>query len=159
MTGHVHQISVSKGGVPKTAVPHARITRDGVESDVQRNRKHHGGPDRAVCLCALEVIERLRAEGHHIAPGTTGENLTIAGLDWPRIAPGARLLIGSGDGRVELEIVSYTAPCSTIRHSFKDLNSNRIKQELHPGESRVYARVLREGTVRTGDPVRLDSES
>ena len=31
----------------------------------------------------------------------------------------------------------------------------RVAQKVHPGWSRLYARVLREGTVRTGDAVRL----
>lgn len=150
-TGRLHQISISRGGVPKLPVPEARVTREGLAGDWQNDRKHHGGPDRAVCLLALEVIERLRAEGHPIAPGTAGENLTVHGLDWALVVPGARLR--SGD--VELEVVSYTAPCSTIRESFADLEFRRIKQELHPGDSRVYARVTHEGVLRQGDPVVL----
>jgi len=31
----------------------------------------------------------------------------------------------------------------------------RISQKLHPGESRVYARILREGVIRPGDKARL----
>ena len=31
----------------------------------------------------------------------------------------------------------------------------RVSQKRHPGFSRVYARVVREGIIRTGDPVRL----
>jgi MOSC domain-containing protein YiiM len=155
MIGSVHQVSVSpRGGVPKLGVPSARVTRDGVEGDWQQDRKHHGGPQRAVCLFSLEVIRRLRGEGHPIGPGTAGENVTIEGLEWARMTPGARVTIGGEDG-VELEIVSYTEPCSTIRESFAGLDSKRIKQELHPGESRVYARVLKEGVVREGDGVHL----
>lgn len=154
---HIHQISVSRGGVPKLALPRAGITRDGVEGDKQNDLQHHGGPERAVCLLALEVIERLRSEGHPIAPGTTGENLTVVGLDWAKVGPGVRLEIegADGSGPVELEVVSYAAPCSTIRDSFADLDSRRIKQDLHPGDSRVYARVLREGVVRAGATVRM----
>jgi MOSC domain-containing protein YiiM len=48
--GRIVQISVSNGGVPKTAVPEARITEEGVEGDRQRHTEIHGGPDRAVCL-------------------------------------------------------------------------------------------------------------
>lgn len=151
---HIHKISISPpptGGVPKLSVASARITRDGVEGDWQQDRKHHGGPDRAVCLFSLELIERLRGEGHPISPGSTGENLTVSGLDWPTLVPGTRLAIGDHATGPILEIASYTVPCSTIRASFKDLDSKRIKQELHPGESRVYARVVREGMVRAGD--------
>ena len=45
---HLHQISVSNGGVPKLAVPKARVTKNGVEGDHHRNTELHGGPDRAV---------------------------------------------------------------------------------------------------------------
>ncbi len=150
MIGHIHQISISNGGVPKMAVRECRVLKDGLEGDWQHDRKHHGGPERAVCLFSLEVIERLRSEGHPIGPGTTGENLTVSGVEWKRAVPGARVLIGDR-GNVELELVSYAAPCSTIRESFRDLDSRRIKEELHAGESRVYARVVREGLVQTGD--------
>ncbi len=158
MNGRVHQISVSNGGVPKLAVPRARISTTGVEGDRQRDMKHHGGPERAVCLFSLEVIGRLRAEGHPIVPGSAGENLTIEGLEWAALAPGARIEIGAaaaGSSAIVLEIVSYTRPCSTIRGSFTGLEFNRIFQELHPGESRLYARVLREGLVRVGAGVRI----
>jgi MOSC domain-containing protein YiiM len=150
--GKVVQIGLSNGGVPKRPVPSARVTRDGVEGDRQNDLKHHGGPERAVSLFSLEVIERLRAEGHPIAPGTAGENLTLAGLDWHAVKPGCRLRF---DGGVELEVASFTNPCSTIRDSFTDLDFRRIKQDLHPGESRVYARVLAEGTISAGEAVSL----
>ncbi|HMN42040.1 MAG TPA: MOSC domain-containing protein [Phycisphaerales bacterium] len=152
----MHQISVSDGGVPKRAVARARIATSGVEGDRQRDTRHHGGPERAVCLFSMEVIRRLRAEGHPIVPGSAGENLTIEGLDWARVAPGAVLEIDAdGSAPVALEVVSYTRPCSTIRDSFAGLDSNRILQDTHPGESRVYARVVREGTIAVGAGVRL----
>lgn len=145
----VASLQVSNGGVPKLAIPEARITRLGLEGDRQRNRKHHGGPDRAVCLYSRERIEQLRAEGHPIEPGSTGENVTLAGVPWERMVPGVRLRCGDAT----LEVVSYTVPCKTIRQSFADGRFVRISQELHPGWSRVYARVLEEGHVRIGDPV------
>lgn len=147
---HVHQINVSNGGVPKRAVPEARITLDGVVGDRQRSPDIHGGPDRAVCLFSLELIEALRAEGHPIAPGSSGENLTLAGLNWGQIKPGVRLGIGE---TVRVEMVSYTAPCRNNAVWFKKGNYARISQKRHPGWSRLYARVLTEGTVRQGDPV------
>lgn len=152
MSARVHQLSVSGGGVPKLPVPRAEVTANGIVGDRQRNRLFHGGPKRAVCLFALEEIERLRAEGHPVAPGTTGENVTVAGLPWERVHPGARLALGA---EVVLEVTSYTAPCKNIGPSFRDGDFTRISQKLHPGESRVYARVLTPGIVRTGDPVVL----
>jgi MOSC domain-containing protein YiiM len=84
---HVHQINISNGGVPKTLVPRARVTVNGVVGDDHNDKVHHGGPDRALCLFSLEVIERF--------------------------------------------------------------------QSHHPGESRVYARVIRTGEITAGDAVRL----
>lgn len=147
---HVHQVSLSDGGVPKHAVSSAQVTIEGLTGDRQRNRKYHGGPARAVCLFSLEVIEALRAEGHSIGPGSAGENLTVTGLDWSRLKPGDHLSIGD---HVQLEIMSYTAPCRLNGQWFKDGKYERIAEETHPGWSRLYARVLREGTVRTGDRV------
>jgi MOSC domain-containing protein YiiM len=152
-SGTVHQVSVSNGGVPKRAVPQARITVKGVEGDRHNNQVLHGGPERAVCLFSLDVIEALQAEGHPIAPGSAGENLTIASLDWDRVKPGVRLTIGQG---VRLEIMTYTAPCDKNAEWFKDQDFSRISQKKHPGCSRLYAKVLAEGLVRPGDPVTIE---
>lgn len=149
--GTVVQISVSRGGVPKLAVPRARLSSDGVEGDRQNDRRHHGGPDRAVCIYSLELIEALQREGHPIVPGSAGENLTVSGLDWDSIAPGIQLTIG---GAV-LEVVSFTVPCKTIRASFADGRFERISQKTNPGWSRVYARVLSAGEARMGDAVEI----
>ena len=151
---HIHQISVSDGGVPKLSVPEARITVDGVAGDRQRNLGVHGGVDRAICLFSLEVIEALQAEGHSIKPGSSGENLTVAGLNWAQLKPGDRLRIGDA---VRLEIVKYTEPCRFNAQWFRDVNFNRINQKKHPGWSRLYARVLAEGVVRSGDVVTVET--
>lgn len=57
---HVHQINLSDGGVPKLPVWEASVGKEGLSGDRQRNLKFHGGPDRAVCLYSLELIERLQ---------------------------------------------------------------------------------------------------
>jgi MOSC domain-containing protein YiiM len=149
--GRVVQVNVNpRGGVPKHAIEATEITTKGVAGDKQRDRRFHGGPQRAVSLFSIERIEALRAEGHPIAPGSTGENLTLAGVDWDAIKVGDRLRVGEW---VELEITGYASPCSNIEASFADGAFKRMSQKLHPGWSRLYARVLAEGTVRAGDPV------
>lgn len=150
---HLHQISRSDGGVPKLPVAEARVTADGVMGDHQRNREAHGGVERAVCLFSLELIEALQAEGHSITPGASGENLTLAGLDWARLAPGDRVQIGE---TLLVEIVSYTSPCRHNAQWFTAGDFSRISQKRHPGWSRLYARVLVEGVVRTGDRVTVE---
>jgi MOSC domain-containing protein YiiM len=150
--GRIEQLSISKGGVPKLPVQEAVVGELGLEGDVQRDKKHHGGPDRALCLYSLEVVQALQAEGHPIQPGNTGENVTISGIDWEQVVPGVRLQLGAG---VLVEVTSYTAPCDNNVAYFKDGDFMRMSQKLHPGWSRVYARVLSGGTLRPGDEVEL----
>ena len=147
--GRVASLNVSGGGVPKLPVPSAEVTPEGVAGDRQRNRTHHGGPDRALCLWSLERIHALQAEGHPVAPGSTGENVTVADIDWASVVPGVRLRIGP----VLAEVTAYTTPCRTIARSFAWGRSGRVSQRTHPGWSRVYARVIDAGRVAEGDPV------
>ncbi len=151
-TGRIAQIGVSPGGVPKLPVEEAEVTELGIIGDGHRDSENHGGPERALCLYSLERILALQAEGHPIAPGTAGENLTIEGLDWELVVPGCRLRLGDV---VVAEVTRYTTPCRTIRASFAGGDFNRIHHQLHPGWSRVYARVLRGGRIRTGDLVEI----
>ena len=144
-------VNVSRGGVPKRPVSQAWVGPQGLEGDVQRDRRHHGGPDRAVCLLALELIEALRAEGHPIEPGSAGENLTVAGVDWRELVPGTVIEVGGA----QLEIASYTVPCKTIKGSFAAGEFTRLSNQLHPGWSRLYARVIRQGVVHSGDHITL----
>jgi MOSC domain-containing protein YiiM len=148
-SGWVASLNVSNGGVPKRPISEVRITRNGIEGDRQRDLRYHGGPERAVSMFSLERIQALQTEGHPIDAGTTGENITVGGLDWDRVLPGSRLRIGE----VELEITAFAAPCKTIRRSFVGEAFVRMSQRVHPGFSRVYARVSREGSVRVGDAV------
>ena len=149
-TGHLFQISISGGGVPKHALQRASIDTEGVAGDKHRDMEHHGGPDRAVCVFSLERIVALQGEGHPIYPGSAGENITISGVDWDTVIQGSRIQLGE---QVVLEVTKYTEPCSNIRGSFADNNSNRIHQNKYAGWSRVYARVLQTGEVKVGDKV------
>jgi len=153
LIGSVAAINISGGGVPKRRISGAQVSRSGLDNDTQDDKKHHGGPERAVCLYSLERIRSLQTEGHPIDIGTAGENVTVEGIDWDQIVPGVTLGIGD---EVLLEIVSFTNPCKTIRASFIAGEFVRIAQKLHPGWSRVHARVLREGQVRFGDPVQVN---
>lgn len=149
-TGKVLQVNVSLGGVPKHPVERAWVNRFGVEGDRQSENTLHGGPHRAVCLFAMEVIERLQSEGHPIEPGGVGENLTTWGIEWSLLPVGTRARVGE---TLELELASSTTPCKKQVHNFSDGNFNRILIERHPSDSRMYARVLREGEVRPGDAI------
>jgi MOSC domain-containing protein YiiM len=66
---------------------------DGVEGDWQKNRKYHGGPDRAVCLYSEEQYAEIRAEGVNAGNGDFGENFTTRGLDLQALDVGSRLRV------------------------------------------------------------------
>ena len=151
MRGVLHSINVSAGGVPKLARGSAAVRVGGVEGDRQRDLRYHGGPTRAVSLYSLELIRALAAEGHPIDVGCIGENFTLEGVAWDRMVPGATLEVGV----VQLELTAYAAPCSNLVPYFAGGKFVRVAQKVHPGWSRLYARVLREGTVQVGDAVRL----
>ena len=150
--GTLVSINISGGGVPKRHVSGAEVSRLGLVGDAQNDTKHHGGTERAVCVYSLERIRSLQDEGHPIDVGTAGENLTVEGIEWDIVVPGVQLHVGSD---VFLEVASFTNPCKTIRESFIDGKFVRIAQNLHPGWSRVYARVISEGQIHFGDPVEV----
>ena len=150
--GRIVQVNISHGGVPKLPIEAGTVTPLGIEGDYHNDVDGHGGPLRALCLFTLEEIERLQSEGHPIAIGTAGENITLAGIELATLAIGTQLQLGDD---VRIEITGFAAPCTTIGESFKDHYFTRISHKVHPGESRVYARILQVGVVRPGDTVRI----
>jgi MOSC domain-containing protein YiiM len=148
-SGRIVQVAVSPGGAPKLPVPSARVTAGGVDGDRQR-MKNHGGPDRAVMLYSVEQIEALRRQGHPIAPGGVGENVTVEGIDLGSLGPGDRIRLGSS---VVLEITMYPKPCDGIGAAFLGRDFLQVWHERHPGMSRLAARVLSEGEIAPGDQV------
>lgn len=147
--GVVEQISRSGGGVPKLAVPRADLDEHGVVGDAQADRRNHGRPWQALCLWSAEVVEEWAADGHPLGFGSAGENLTVRGLDWSGLTPGVRLLVGTA----LVQVTAYAIPCAKNAHWFTDGYFRRMAHDVSPGRSRLYASVLRPGTVAAGDPV------
>ena len=150
MSAVVHSINVcAEGGVPKHSVNAARIDVEGVEGDYNkfRTERRGGTSSRAVCLFSLERIEQLEVEGHPISVGSTGENITIEGLDWPSLEVGMQVKVGGA----LLELSEPCVPCFKIEESFIDGRFARIDHEQEFGWSRWLASVGEEGMVTTGD--------
>jgi len=147
--GTLVSINISNGGVPKRPLPACLVRAGGLQGDRQRDLRYHGGPDRAVSLFSEDLIAALQAEGHPISAGTIGENFTLKGISWAEMIPGATLNVGE----VRIELTDYAAPCNNIAASFQRRYIGRVSQQANPGWSRLYARVLKEGTVRVGDAV------
>jgi MOSC domain-containing protein YiiM len=148
----IASVNISPGGVPKLPVEGAWVGSRGLAGDGHNEPEpSHGGPDKAVCLYAVESIARVAADGHTAFPGAFGENLTLQGIELLTLASGDRLAIG--DAGLVIQLTERSEPCQTIAHWFVDRRIARIGSPQHPEDARWYARVLREGTVRTGDRV------
>jgi MOSC domain-containing protein YiiM len=146
MNGVLAQLNVSPGGIPKSAVLFAHVTRDGVAGDWQNNRKYHGGPDRAVCLFSEELYAALRAVGVDLVDGAVGENFTTRGVDLQHLAVGDQLRVGA---ECVIELTEIRVPCRTL---------TKLHARLHhmiQGRSGWVAKVVSEGTVRPGDPIEV----
>jgi MOSC domain-containing protein YiiM len=142
----VAQVSISGGGIPKRAVPSAVVGVQGVQGDGHADRHHHGGPDRAVCIFSEELYLWLREEhGIDLPAGSVGENFTTRGLDLAELKVGDRLQAGE----CTIEITDVRTPCFKLRKWHPDL------PRLIDGRSGWMARVISEGTVRAGGPIRM----
>src|SRR4051812_6880208 len=111
MTGALLQLNVSRGGMPKLPVLQARVSASGVEGDLQKNKKYHGGPNRAVCLFSTELYDRLRSFGIDLQPGAVGENFTTTGVDLQQLAKGNRLKVGG----CIIQITDVRVPCRNLK--------------------------------------------
>ena len=147
MSPTLAQLNISPGGMPKRPIPSAVVTRDGVEGDWQKNRKYHGGPDRAVCLFSEELYAWLRDQGvAGLFNGAIGENFTTRGIDLLSLAVGDRLLVGA---ECVIELTDVREPCRQLK------KWDERFPKLIVGRSGWMAKVVEEGEVSEGDPIEL----
>jgi MOSC domain-containing protein YiiM len=149
--GTVEQLNTSDGGVPKRPVDAVEVDSTGVVGDRQAVRRHHGRPWQALCIWSADVIDQLAAEGHPIAAGRAGENITVRGLPWADVRAGVHLQMGE----VRAEVSVFALPCVTNAQWFVHRDFERMHHERGP-VSRVYASVVSGGRIATGDPVVLE---
>lgn len=142
------------GGVPKPRVNTLDVTTLGIRNEIIRDKKHHGGMEKAVCLMSSETIEHLQSLGHPIVGGSTGENLLL-NIPQESLKTGVQLKFD----QVQLEITMAASPCKTIAESFTSGDFNQLSDKKYPGQTRWYARVLREGIIHEGEQVSINSNA
>ena len=140
------------GGVPKPSVDSIDVETLGIKGEIIRDKKHHGGADKAVCLLTQDVLQQLQDDGHPIVGGSTGENILID-VPFDSLRPGIQIEFRE----VKLEITMAASPCKTIGDSFINQNFNAISDKKYPGRTRWYARVLVEGTVHQNEQLTINS--
>ncbi|WOC11811.1 MOSC domain-containing protein [Gordonia sp. MP11Mi] len=128
-----------------------KVGEYGLYADVQVDRKHHGGLDKAIYVYAQEDIDFWETElGRKIPFGFFGENLRTEGIDVNAAKVGERWRIG---GDVIVEVTSPRIPCQTFARWMGDDSDGWVKrfaQERRPGP---YLRVVKRGSVTVGDEI------
>ena len=143
MKGHVEAVCTSeKKGVVKHAVPAIELKPGvGIVGDA------HAGPwHRQVSLLPAESIATVRAILPDLEDGAFAENVITSGVDPKSAGVGARVFLGDA----ELEITQIGKKCHAtcaIGVATGDC--------IMPREG-VFCRVLRGGTLRAGDPIRIE---
>lgn len=153
----VHQLLPDAGTVGVTAHDKRPVDRAvrvgpfGLRSDVQADRKHHGGLDQAVYVYSQDDADYWSAQlGRELSPGFFGENLRIAGIDPNNARVGERWRVGT----VELEATYAREPCQTFaRWVGGDDQRGWVKRFAAAGRFGTYFRVVKAGEVRAGDEI------
>lgn len=123
----------------------------GIEGDAICDKKNHGGPDQALYIYGGADYAWWEQEiGRELTPGTFGDNLTISELESAAFNVGDTLHIGE----VTLQVTSPRIPCGTFATRMGDPQwVKKFRAAERPG---LYVRVIREGVIKTGDPVTVE---
>ena len=97
-----------------------------------------------------EIQDKLNGENWPIKRGDIGENFTISGIVHSHFSPGQQFQLGE----CILEISFECDPChnlAVLPYVGEDKLNEFIKTLMH--RRGWYAKVIKEGTVKTGDPI------
>lgn len=127
-----------------------RLRSRNLDGDGQADLKHHGGPDKAVCVYSIEHYPAWRDELQlDLMPGAFGENLTIVKLNESCVCIGDTWAVGDA----VLQVSQPRQPCWKLSRWWGiDGLSVRVQQT---GRTGWYLRVLTEGTIEAGMTIQL----
>jgi MOSC domain-containing protein YiiM len=128
------------------------LRRENLDGDGQAERAGvHGGPDMAALAYAAEHYPRWRVELDlpELAHGGFGENLTVAGQDELTVCIGDVYEVGDA----AVQVSQPRGPCHKISWRWRRADLQRRVEAT--GRHGWYLRVLREGAIEAGQPLRL----
>lgn len=130
---------------------HVAVRRLNLTGDRQADLSVHGGPDKAVYAYPAEYYAFWREQlpEMELPWGMFGENLTVEGLLDEAVHIGDHLQVGSA----HLMVTQPRLPCYKLGIKFgrEDILKRFLRSEL----TGFYFKVLEEGEVAAGDPIKL----
>ncbi|QJC54329.1 MOSC domain-containing protein [Paenibacillus albicereus] len=127
-----------------------RLGRTGPQGDGQADLKHHGGPDKAVCVYSQEHYPQWEQQlGRQLGWGAFGENLTLSGMDEASVVIGDRYRCGEA----LLEVSQPRQPCFKLGLRHAEPKMTLWVQES--GRTGFYLRVVEEGEAAAGMALEL----
>lgn len=125
--------------------------RINLAGDAQADLKYHGGPDKAICVYAIDHYASWAATigVEALPPAAFGENFSVRGLTEVDVCIGDTWEVGA----IAVQISQPRQPCWKLarRWRIKDL----AYQVQTLGRTGWYFRVLTEGLVEAGQALRL----
>ena len=143
----------------------------GLTTDEQADRRHHGGPLKAVHQLPVATYEKINAEfGLKVRVGTLGENLTTEAVNGLPEMTEATVCIGdvfqydqdetidgNAEDSVQLRIVQPRRPCYKINDQIGQFSKvpNIASWVTKQGIAGWYFEVVRDGMIAVDLPVYL----
>ena len=145
----------------------------GLSTDEQADRRHHGGPLKAVHQLATSTYDKINTEfGLKVRVGTLGENLTteavngLPAMDESTVCIGDvfqygqdEIIDGNGGDSVQLRIVQPRRPCYKINDQIGQFKLNKVPNiaswVTKQGIAGWYFQVVRDGMIHADLPVYL----
>lgn len=134
-------------GIYKTPVSGPlHLGRLGLVGDEQADLINHGGPDKAVCVYAVERYPFWERQlGLTLGPSAFGENLTVEGLTEAQVHIGDVYRVGEA----LVQVAQPRVPCDKVNRKLG--HPGVVERIIETGYTGYYLRVLEEGTVQAGD--------
>jgi MOSC domain-containing protein YiiM len=143
-------------GIYKFPVEHPIfLGTEDVENDHVMDRKYHGGVDKACYLYSANHYKYWKNFYPELDMpwGMFGENLSVEGLQENKINIGDTFEIGEA----VVQATQPRQPCYKLGIRFHD--PKMVKQFVNSGFPGVYVRVLKNGTVKSGNKMILTEKS
>lgn len=121
------------------------LTKLGFEGDGVGDVKHHGGPDKAVCVYSTDHYPYWQEiMGEKLPVAAFGENLSVTNLREDDVCIGDIFELGTALAQVS----QPRQPCKTLAARYG--RDDMIRLVVDSGRTGFYLRVRREGLVEKG---------